>query len=160
MGGGSFNLGNGKSSYINICRGGMMRISESAHFAAPVVINASGGIVTVGKRFSSNSGLIISSENAISIGDDCAIGWNVSLIDGDGHKVYRDELHRSNCAKEITIGNHVWICAESTCLKGVIIPDNCVVGYNTLLKKPIQGTNNLCFEKVELSKREIFSWEV
>lgn len=37
--------------------------------------------------------------------------------------------------KECKIGNDVWIGANSTILRGVTIPDGCVVGANTVVKK-------------------------
>lgn len=42
-------------------------------------------------------------------------------------------------AKPITIGNNVWIGANSTILAGVVIGDNTVIGAGSVVTKSIPG---------------------
>jgi maltose O-acetyltransferase len=65
----------------------------------------------------------------ITIGDDVLIAPYVLMNTGDHNykKInvkIRDQGHNY---KAITIGNDVWIGARCTILKGVIIPDKCVI---------------------------------
>lgn len=102
-----------------------------------------GGILTLGNNFSSNYGLVISCEKSIKFGEDCLLGWNCTFIDGDGHDVLDGEENKINPAKEISVGNHVWISAQATFLKGSKIPDDCVVGFNSTCSKEYSDKNCL-----------------
>ncbi len=67
-----------------------------------------------------------------SIGDNVMFGWDVTIIDGDGHTVFKDGIPT---LRPYHIGNHVWICAEARILKGVSIPDNSIVAFGSLVTK-------------------------
>lgn len=71
--------------------------------------------------------------NTISIGSNCAISWNVTIIDDNHHKVkYRDALLPER--KNVKIGNNVWIGCHCVILPGTIIADNCIVAAGSVVK--------------------------
>jgi len=70
----------------------------------------------------------------ITIGNDVAISDNVSIWDSDAHSI----LGRENEAtKPIIIGNHVWIGANVTILKGVNIGDGAIIAAGSIVNKDI-----------------------
>jgi acetyltransferase-like isoleucine patch superfamily enzyme len=50
------------------------------------------------------------------------------MFNSDTHKIYDDEGNVTNEAKEIVVGDKIWIGCRSTILKGAVILNNCVIG--------------------------------
>lgn len=69
----------------------------------------------------------------IVIGNDCMFAHNVNFRTTDSHSIINDDGNRINQAKDIIIGNHVWIGTDVLVLKGTCIPDNCVVSAKALV---------------------------
>ena len=69
----------------------------------------------------------------ILIGDRCMFSGQLHFRTGDSHSVVDMNGKRINPSKDIVIGNHVWIGTRVTCLKGVQVPDNCIVAATTTL---------------------------
>ncbi|GAA1861004.1 hypothetical protein GCM10009836_46430 [Pseudonocardia ailaonensis] len=91
-----------------------------------------GATVTIGAGtyFSPRSLLIASI--GITVGADCAIAWDVQILDDDFHTlVVAGEQRPSTLPVEI--GDHVWIGNRSLVLKGARIPRGCVVAANSVV---------------------------
>ena len=69
----------------------------------------------------------------ISIGADCAIAWNVQLISYDYHAMVKPDGTSSSWALPITIGDHCWIGAGATILKGVTLGSHSIVAAGAVL---------------------------
>lgn len=69
----------------------------------------------------------------LKIGDDCMFSGDLHIRTGDSHSVVNMEGKRINPSKDIVIGDHVWIGTKVTCLKGVHVPENCIVAATTTL---------------------------
>lgn len=92
--------------------------------------------ITVGKDSTFGGGQLSAWEGSvIRIGEDCMFSWNVNLFTSDTHPITDKMGKRINFAKNIVIGNHVWVGANAVCLKGIIIPDNCVIGMCSVVTK-------------------------
>lgn len=80
-----------------------------------------------------NCFLTISCENRIAIGNNCNIGWNVTIIDGDGHPLCKtDDSYR---IRPVIIGNNCWIAAHASIMKGVQLADNTTIPYGSIITK-------------------------
>jgi len=95
------------------------------------------GTLKIGDQTYINPNSIIRIENGLTIGNDCAISWGVTMMDHDAH-----EMEGKREARPINIGNHVWIGANATILKGVTIGDGCVVAAGAVVSKSF-GPNQL-----------------
>ena len=85
-----------------------------------------GGFVTVGMNTS------------LKIGKDCMFSNDIVIRTHDGHIIMDDNAGSIiNTPKNIVIGNHVWLAKFVTVLKGVSIPDNCVVATHAVLTSSI-----------------------
>ncbi|CAN2040983.1 hypothetical protein GMMP15_2170001 [Candidatus Magnetomoraceae bacterium gMMP-15] len=72
----------------------------------------------------------------IKIGQDCMFAYDIDVRTGDSHSIILQESNeRINYAKNVTIGNHVWVAAHSILLKGSVIPDNSVVASGSVVTK-------------------------
>ena len=88
------------------------------------------------------STLIASDSKKVTFGNDCLISWDVQIMNTDFHGVYNLENNeRINLSKDIIIGNNVWIGCRCLILKGAQIPDNSVIGANSLLSHSVHEKN-------------------
>lgn len=137
IGMGSFNLGGASKTFLKIEKGGKVIFHGSCNIArgGQLIVNKDAKIV-FGKNCSFNANALINSGSVISFGDDFLGGWNVTIIDGDGHPI--NDLHsksRLNPYKPIKFGNHCWLAAHSSVLKGVVLNDNTIVPYGSVITK-------------------------
>ena len=72
--------------------------------------------------------------SSITMGDDCFVSYDIDIRTGDSHSIIDTETDkRINYAKNVVIGNHVWILAKVTILKGVTIGNNIILGKNSII---------------------------
>lgn len=65
---------------------------------------------------------------SVSIGKECAISYDVSIMDTDYHSI-----NNQSVSKPISIGNHVWIGCRAIILKGVTIGEGAVIAAGSLV---------------------------
>ena len=80
----------------------------------------------------------IQANNGIIFGSNIELGPGVSIISSN-HKA--NNLREHTKGKPITIGNNVWIGANSTVLPKVSIGDNVIIGANSLVNKDIPSNS-------------------
>ncbi len=120
----------GAKSQFEVASGNATLMSGCSVFLAP------GAKLYLGKESTlvSNTRLVVYQD--VRIGDHCTIGWETQIMDGDGHWLGR-QGQQSNAPRPIVIGNHVWIGARATILKGVTIGDGAVVATNAVVTKDV-----------------------
>ncbi|WP_320443207.1 acyltransferase [Rhodococcus opacus] len=74
----------------------------------------------------------VTCKERVTIGEDCAISWDVLITDTDYHK-----LGDSPSTAPVTIGDNVWIGAKSIVLKGVTIGDGAVVAAGSVVTRDV-----------------------
>lgn len=78
----------------------------------------------------------------IAVGENCMFSTGVSFRPSDGHAIFDLETGRVlNQAKPITLGNHVWVGANVTFLKGSRVPDNTIIGTQSLVTRQFDDEN-------------------
>jgi len=86
-------------------------------------------------------GTCIHAYKSISIGDNCLIAANCQIMDGNGHDIsfpdVANRIHTVGDAKEIIIGDNVWIGAGTFVLPGVTIGKGSVISANSVVVKDI-----------------------
>lgn len=77
---------------------------------------------------------------SITIGEYAILG-DARILDTDFHSINPDRWSPDAIIESapITIGNNVWVGANTAILKGVIIGDNSVVGFGSVLSRSIPG---------------------
>lgn len=90
------------------------------------------GSLSVGEGTFLNNDVRIVARRAITIGRDCGISWEVLIMDTDMHPVAVAGEQREPTAP-VSIGDHVWIGARATVLKGVSIGDGAVVAAQSVV---------------------------
>lgn len=74
----------------------------------------------------------------IVCGKDCMFSNMIIVRTSDSHAIWDMKTQkRINPAKNVNIGDHVWIAPNSTIMKGVTIGSNTIIGSHTLVTKSI-----------------------
>lgn len=102
------------------------------------------GYLSIGHNTTMENVHIAVTENnsSVLIGKDCMFAYDIEIRTGDSHSILDLESRkRINKAKNIVIGNHVWLAAHCRILKGVNILDNCVIGSDSVVTKSCEHPN-------------------
>ena len=77
-------------------------------------------------------------DNKIVIGKDCMFANHISIRTSDSHPIYDTVSNqRTNHAKDVVVGEHVWIAPQVVIMKGVTIGSNSIIGTNTIVTKDV-----------------------
>lgn len=95
--------------------------------------------ISVGDYFYSKHGMTITDGAKVTFGNHVFVAPNCRFTTAE-HAI-DPEMRKAGVevAKPITIGNNVWIGANSTILAGVVIGDNTVIGAGSVVTKSIPG---------------------
>lgn len=110
--------------------------SEDAFINPPFYCDY-GNRIEVGKNFFANYNCTIIDTGMVRIGDNCQFAPNVGFYTA-GHPVHpatRNSLYEYGF--DITIGDNVWIGANSVVLPGVTIGSNTVIGAGSVVNRSI-----------------------
>lgn len=91
------------------------------------------GKLQFGRNFSATAALKIACYNSITFDDNVLIGWGNTFVDTDFHSITFENGMKSKGYAPIIIGKNVWYAMGATTLKGVYIPDNCVIGAKSVV---------------------------
>ena len=81
-----------------------------------------------------NEGVQITCSKSIAIGKGCAIARDVIIRDYDAHRLVNSS---HEVAKDVYIGEHVWIGTRAIILKGVTIGDGVIVAAGAVVTKDV-----------------------
>lgn len=96
----------------------------------------------------------------ITVGEDCLFSSDVDIRTGDSHSIIDLKTNkRVNYAKNVTIGNHVWVCAHVRILKGSSIPDYSVVANSAVVTKEFTRPNCIIGGFPAKILKENISWK-
>lgn len=95
--------------------------------------------IVIGKHTSMNRRchLIAQEHTNIIIGEDCMFSNTIIVRTSDSHPIYNAEGIRINPAKDVKIGNHVWVAPSSVIMKGADIGNGCIVGSHSMVNKSV-----------------------
>lgn len=78
----------------------------------------------------------------ILVGEDCLFSNTIIVRTSDSHPIYDIKNNkRINNAKDVIIGNHVWIAPNSKIFKGATINNGAIIGSNTLVTNEIPNNS-------------------
>ena len=108
-----------------------------------ICMDFDGNCLSIGERciFSSRNHFSICEGKTISFGNDCLTSADIHCRTTDSHTILNRNGERINFARDIIVGNHVWIGANVTLLKGAGIGNNCVVSYGSIVTRRIEEDN-------------------
>lgn len=99
-----------------------------------VSVGKNAKLIIGGKKEESASGITCDSKIIVSkyidIGTDLICAWHVLITDSDHHYI-----KGQSPISPVVIGNHVWIAAGATLLKGSVIGDGCIVAAKSVVQR-------------------------
>lgn len=96
-------------------------------------------------------------DSEIFIGEDCMFAKGIEIRNGDSHAIFNFQNERINHAKNIFIGNHVWLGSRSIVLKGAYIGNGSIIGASAVITKAF-GENELVAGNPGKTIREKIFW--
>lgn len=100
--------------------------------------------VRIGDRTSMESAHLAVTESGrkIEIGAGCMFAHNIQVRVGDSHSIFLEETQeRINFARDISIGDHVWLAENVVVLKGVRVGGNSIVGIGSIVTKDLPANS-------------------
>lgn len=97
----------------------------------------------------------------IIVGEGCMFAYNIDIRTGDSHSII-DNLtkKRINYAKNILIGNHVWLSAHCKILKGVVIANNSVIATAAVVTKTVNEENSISAGNPAKVVKKNINWRI
>ncbi|WP_208321889.1 acyltransferase [Paramicrobacterium chengjingii] len=96
---------------------------------------------------------------SITIGNDCMIASNNEIRTHDGHPIFDVRSgKRTNTARSISIGNHVWLAKDAVVLSGAEVGDGSVIGHRSVVTKKIPNNCIAVGAPARVVRRDI-AWE-
>lgn len=123
---------NGRSSILRMDENAVLDCSGFTFMYGADIIIFKGAHLVLGKNSYINSDCKIRCHSEITIGEDCAISHDFTIMDSDAHKI--DEKTNT---EPVHIGNHVWIGTRVTILKGVTVGDDAVIAAGSVVTKDV-----------------------
>nr|WP_283163079.1 acyltransferase [Alicyclobacillus mengziensis] len=88
----------------------------------------------------------------ISIGDRCAISWDVSIMDSDFHSIDGKPMRTP-----VTIGDDVWIGSRVTILKGVTVGNGAVIAAGSVVVSDVPSNSMVGGVPARIIRQQV-SW--
>ena len=143
--------GNGRNSVIRMDNGSHMQCEGKFTFMYGAdIILFEGAELSLGDNSFINSDCKIRCHERISIGKDCAISHDFTVMDSDAHELngVRDKL-------PVSIGDHVWIGTRVTILKGVQVGDGAVIAAGSLVISDVPPRSLVGGVPAKVIKKEV-----
>lgn len=109
---------------------------DVAKMDGPVTIQLAGNATL---RIGTNSGVrgvsFYVKDGRVVVGRDCMFSYGVTIRNNDSHQMLNNDGAITNYPGDITIGDHVWFCQNSSIIKSVTIGSDSVIGYGAVVVK-------------------------
>jgi len=106
--------------------------------------------ISLGERTYINKYGIIRSNYNINIGKDCAIAWNVTIMDNDGYSIGNKTVNNI-----VIIEDNVWIGNNVNILKNTHISEGCSVGSMSKVKGKFKSNSLIVGSPAKMIKENI-----
>lgn len=145
----------GDKSFIYI-EGGSTLIKKSSF-----TVSQNSGVIQISTGFTTEGADIRAHEGkTVSIGRNCMFSSGIFISTTDYHSIISlADSTRNNPAKDVTIGNHVWLGRNVDVLKGAIISNDTVVGMGSTVTELLSDEHAVYVGSPARKVKEGVSWK-
>ena len=123
---------NGRSTILRMDENSIIECDGFNFYYGSDIILFKNAHLKLGENSFVNSDSKIRCHKEITIGKDCVISHDFTIMDSDAH-----EINGSKNINPIHIGNHVWIGTRVTILNGVTIGDGAVIAAGAIVTEDV-----------------------
>lgn len=88
--------------------------------------------------------ITFNSHTFCEVGRNCMFSSDITLWNTDAHPILDLQTKEiKNWVNGISIGNHCWLGEKSSVLKNSFIPDDCIIGYNTVVSGKLPKSHSI-----------------
>lgn len=127
----------GSNSRLHIYDSGIMEIAEHSVSKGNLTLTTYGKL-KIGKNCFFNNNCAITCLDKIQIGDNCIFGNNIVIVDHD-HDFKSNDFRNKFVTSPVSIGNNVWIGANSIVLRGTVIGNNAVIAAGSVVRGIVES---------------------
>lgn len=144
---------NGRSSILRIDSGGTLVNNGYFNFmyGADIIIFPN-AILQLGNDSFINSDCKIRCHKSITIGNNCAISHDFTVMDSNAHCI--NGIDKG--VGPVNIGNHVWIGTRVTVLSGVRIGDGAIVAAGSVVTKDVPERTMVAGVPARIIKHDVY----
>ncbi|WP_298480354.1 hypothetical protein [uncultured Maribacter sp.] len=108
-----------------------------------------------------NTHLAITEPNSkMNIGANCMFSNDIDVRTGDSHSIIDNTTQeRINYAKNVTIGNHVWVGAHTSILKGASIANDSIVATRSVVTNSHENPNSILAGMPAKEVKQNINWD-
>ncbi len=140
----------GRNARLTVNGSGKVSISRGAR-----ILLLDGAHLEIGSGTAILFSSVITCLKHISIGSDCAISWNVNILDGNAHVLVVAGVPRPR-QRPVRIGANVWI-GTGVIVVGAAIGDGSVVGTGSVVVSDVPGKVLVAGNPARVIRKDI-SW--
>ncbi|WP_447866509.1 acyltransferase [Rahnella bonaserana] len=144
------------SANITIKSGGKLKIGNLCEIRGRIIIEE-GCTLEIGNGLVCNSPIKIqvAERGRVIIGNDCLFA-NAQIFNSDLHSIFCDETGvRLNDARDVLIGDRVWLATNCLILKGTQIGPDCVVGAAAVVNGKYESNKIIAGNPAKVVKENI-----
>ncbi len=125
-----------------------------------IYVQGDGNMIEIGDDtiFDKNVSIVLAEGTRCCIGSGCRFANGVRIRTSDQHFIYDEYGKRINHAKDVHIGEHVWLGASVIVMKGATIGDGSVIGMDSMVTKNIPSQSLAVGKPAKVIKSNIY-WE-
>lgn len=150
------NMGNSK---LSVSEGGKLSVNAPGTYAAigPQSRVHVEGHFSIGSESYINSQATIVCGERISIGDNCALAWDVQIVDDNRNSLELGGKEQPRKAPVI-IKDNVWVGANVSIKKGVTIGEGAVVASDSVVTKDVPPHALVAGTPAEVKREDVTGW--
>lgn len=135
-------------------------IRKTARFMGPCHISMNdGATLIIGKNAGVRGVDFTVIDGKVEIGELCMFSYNIVVRNTDSHKVIDLESGKvTNPSRDVKLGRHVWVCQNSSILKGCEIGDDSIVAFGAVATKGCPSNSIIAGNPGKIVKQGI-TWD-
>lgn len=142
----------GKNNSLVICK------NVKFYNKSIILIENENNMLEIGRDsdFQGCSFILREYDTKVTIGKDCMFSSNIFVRNGDSHTIYNAHGVKINYAKDVKIGDKVWIGYGATILKGSVIGNNSIIGTQSVVAGKVPNGSIVAGNPARILKQEIY----